>query len=192
MRHVLALLLLEGFLFAFFLRCGGCATRCCWFCHKTSVSKFQSFKFQSRGLRNLETSEPSNLSLCLCRRLLLLGDRSFARTFARPGVRVCALPADRQVAAMAESAIGADFDESLDVHRNFLAQIALDQALLLDDRANAVDLFFAEVLDLLHRLDLRFVENASRARMADPVNIGQRDVDVLLAGKIHACNTCHS
>src|ERR1035437_2907925 len=33
MRHVLALLLLEGFLLAFFIRCGGCAARCCWFRH---------------------------------------------------------------------------------------------------------------------------------------------------------------
>src|ERR1700757_2350399 len=44
MRHVLALLLLEGFLFALFLGCGGCAARCCWFGHKTSSSKFQGFK----------------------------------------------------------------------------------------------------------------------------------------------------
>jgi hypothetical protein len=32
---VLALLLLERFLLAFFLRCGG-AARCCWFCHEIS------------------------------------------------------------------------------------------------------------------------------------------------------------
>src|ERR1700733_6339380 len=30
--NVLALLLFEGFLLAFFVRCG-CAARCCWFCH---------------------------------------------------------------------------------------------------------------------------------------------------------------
>src|SRR5258708_25083485 len=33
MRNVLALLLLEGFLLAFFIRCG-CAARCCWFSHE--------------------------------------------------------------------------------------------------------------------------------------------------------------
>src|ERR1700732_3381713 len=33
MRHVLAFLLLEGFLLAFFIRCGCCAARCCWFRH---------------------------------------------------------------------------------------------------------------------------------------------------------------
>src|SRR5579871_2465245 len=129
--------------------------------------------------------------LCLCCRLLLLGDGSLARSFARAGIGMGALSANRQVAAMTESTVGADFDETLDVHRNFLAQIALDQSLGLDDRTDAVDLFFAEVLNLLHRLDLGFVENARGARMPDAVNVGQRDVDVLLAGKIHACNTCH-
>src|SRR5579872_129437 len=37
-RHVLALLLLEGFLLAFFLGCGCCAARCCWFCHESVLS----------------------------------------------------------------------------------------------------------------------------------------------------------
>src|SRR5438270_8126103 len=33
MGNMLALLLFEGFLLAFFIRCGCCATRCCWFSH---------------------------------------------------------------------------------------------------------------------------------------------------------------
>src|SRR5207248_821505 len=104
---------------------------------------------------------------------------------------MCALPANRQVAAMPESAIGADFDETLDIHRNFLAQIAFHQSLGLNDRTDAVDLFFAQVLHLLHRLNLRFIANAPRARMSDAVDVRQRDVDMLLARKIDACNTCH-
>src|SRR5579872_4335750 len=104
---------------------------------------------------------------------------------------MCALTADRKVPAVAESAIGTDFDETLDVHRNFLAKIAFHQSFGLDDRTNAVDLFFAEVLHLLHGLDFRFVENSSGAGMTNPVDVGQCDIDVLLAGKIHACNTCH-
>src|ERR1700731_5225113 len=102
-----------------------------------------------------------------------------------------ALAAHRQVAAMAESAIGADFDETLDVHRNFLAQITFDQTFRFDDRTDTVDFFFAEVLNLLHGLDLGCVENSAGARLPDAVDISQRDVDVLLARKIDACNTCH-
>src|SRR5271169_1477604 len=129
--------------------------------------------------------------LCLCRRLLLLRDRSLARPLAGTSIRVCALAPDRQVAAVAESAIGADFDETLDVHRNFLAQIALDQSFGFDDRTDAVDFFFAQVLHLLHRVDLGLVAEATGARMTDAVDVRQRDVDMLLARKIDACNTCH-
>src|SRR5579859_7147053 len=102
-----------------------------------------------------------------------------------------ALSANRQVAPMTESAIGADFDETLDVHRNFLAQIAFHQSLGLNDRTDAVDLFFAQVLHLLHGLDLRLIEDLAGAWMSDAVDVRQRDVDVLLARKIDACNTCH-
>src|SRR5215469_878893 len=154
-----------------------------------TVSRFQSFKvltFETLKLCPFETC-----LLCFRRRLLLLRDRSFARSFAGTRIGMRALSANRQVSAMAESAVGADFDEPLDVHRNFLAQIAFHQSLGLNDRTDAVDLFFAEVGNLLHRIDLRLIENASRARVADPIDIGQRNVDVLLAGKIHACNTCH-
>src|SRR6185503_15711745 len=49
--------------------------------------------------------------LCLCRRLLLIRDSTFTRAFAGARVRMSALSSDRQVAAMAVSAIGADFDE---------------------------------------------------------------------------------
>src|ERR1700757_2238608 len=104
---------------------------------------------------------------------------------------MCALAADRQVAAVAESAIGADFDETLDVHRNFLAQIALHQPFSLNDRTDAVNFFFAQVLHLLHRVDLGVIAEATGARMTDAVDVRQRDVDVLLARKIDACNTCH-
>src|ERR1700689_3975904 len=102
------------------------------------------------------------------------------------------LAANGQVAAVTESAIGADFDETLDVHRNFLAQITFHQALGLNDRTDAVDLFFAQVLHLLHGLDLSLIEDAAGARVPDAVDVRQRDVDVLLARKIDACNTCHS
>src|SRR5947209_3328830 len=115
------------------------------------------------------------------RRLLFLCDRPLARTFASAGIGMRALAADRQVAAMTESAIGADFDETLDIHRNFLAQIAFDQSFLFDDRTDAVDLFFAEVLHLLYGLDFCRVQDAVGARMTDAIDVCQRDVDVLLA-----------
>ena len=60
---------------------------------------------------------------------------------------------------MAVSAIGTDFDQPLDVHRDVFAQIAFDVAFRFDDLADAVDFVFAQVLNLLRGLDV------GRARM---------------------------
>ena len=49
-------------------------------------------------------------------------------------------------------------------------------AFRFNDLADAVDLVFAEVLNLLHRVDLGCVENACRARMADAVDVSERDI----------------
>src|SRR6202034_2680457 len=159
-----------------------------------AIHSVSGVRFQVPGLRvqiqerTPDTLDPrrdtalfSSLGLCLGRRLLLGRDRSLTRTLAGARVGVRSLSADRQVAAMPESAIGADFDEPLDVHRNLLAEIALHHPLLLDHGANAVHFLFAEVLHLLHGVHLGLIKNGSGARMPDAVDIGQPDVDVLLA-----------
>src|SRR5688572_16517801 len=55
---------------------------------------------------------------------LLLGNRALARTLARARVGLGALPAQRQVAAMAPAAVAADFNQPLDVHGDLLTEIA--------------------------------------------------------------------
>src|SRR6476660_10102304 len=102
------------------------------------------------------------------------------------------LSPDRQVPAMAVTAVGTDFDEPLDVHRNFLAQIAFHHAFRFDHLADAIDLVLAQVLDLFRGVHFGRVQNAGRARIAYAVDVGQRDVGPLVARKIDACNACHS
>src|SRR6185437_2197194 len=93
---------------------------------------------------------------------------------------------------MAEPAIGTDFDEPLDVHRNVLAQIAFDVAFALNDLTNAVDFVFVQVLDLLIGTHVGGCKNAGRTRIADTIDVGKRDVHVLIARKIDAGNACHN
>src|SRR5580704_18943404 len=88
------------------------------------VSKVQRFKVQGSPIETLKPSHLETWFLRFRRRLLLIGDRALARALAGARVGVGALSADGQVAAVTVSAIGTDFDEPLDVHRNFLAQIA--------------------------------------------------------------------
>src|SRR5581483_176875 len=68
----------------------------------------------SSGVGRRPTTDDGFLGFC--RRLLLVRDRSFTRALAGASVRVRTLPADRKVASMAKTAIGADFNEPLDAH----------------------------------------------------------------------------
>src|SRR5450759_3672649 len=60
---------------------------------------------------------------------------------ATAGTRIGArsLTARRQIAAMPQTAIGADFDQALDVQRHLAPQIAFDLVLLLDQIAQHAD-----------------------------------------------------
>ena len=84
---------------------------------------------------------------------------------------------------MPVAAIALDIDEPLDVHRDVLAQVAFDIALVLNDLADAVYLVLVQVLDLLERIDVRLVQNLERTRVADPEDIRERDPACLLRGR---------
>src|SRR5437763_8649160 len=101
--------------------------------------------------------------LCLGCGLLLVRDSTLARTLAGARVSVGALSANRQIAAVTRAAIRTDLDEALDVHGSVLAQVAFHVALRLDDLADAVDLVFIEVLNLLYGLNLGCFQNLGSA-----------------------------
>src|SRR5436190_16705572 len=92
---------------------------------------------------------------------------------------------------MTETAVGADFDEPLDAHLDFLPQIAFHKAFAFDDLADAVHLVLAQVLDLFHRIHLGLVENAGGPGLPYAVDVRERDKRPLVARKIDACNACH-
>src|SRR5271168_2483814 len=88
---------------------------------------------------------------------LLLGcDGTAARTLAGTGVGVRPLAAHRQVAAVADSAVGLNFDQPADVHLDLLAEIAFHAAFLLDGLAETVDFIFGQVADLFRVIDAGF------------------------------------
>ena len=93
---------------------------------------------------------------------------------------------------MAQAAITLDVDEALDVHRDVLAQVAFDVPFVLDYLADAVDLFFAQILDLLEGVNVCLLQNFAGARLADAEDVSECDPCLLVAGQIDASNTCHS
>src|SRR6185437_14613425 len=112
-------------------------------------------------------------------------------TLARARIRVSVLAADRQAAAMPQSAIRAHLDVTLDVQRDFFAQVALDGALFFQDLADAVDFVLTQVADLLIEVDTGPVEQRLGPRTANAVNIRQSDLGSLGGRQIYAGDTCH-
>jgi hypothetical protein len=102
-----------------------------------------------------------------------------------------ALPANRQVAAVTNPAIGLNFNQAADVHLDLLAEIALHAPFLLDDRADAVHFVFRQVANLFLPIDIGLLRNAFRAHLPDPVDRGQPDPQALLRRKINTSDTCH-
>jgi len=91
---------------------------------------------------------------------------------------------------MTESAIRTDFDEALDVHRNVLAQIAFD-------RTSASMTWRMRLTSSSARSELSSSgplwprRECARRGGADAVDVSERDIRVLVARKIDACDTSH-
>src|SRR6185436_16234947 len=113
------------------------------------------------------------------------GTDGATRALAGAGVGAGALAANRQAALVAQSAVAAEVDQALDVHRGLATQVALDGE-LGDLGAQLVELALGERLDLGVGLDARGLADLQRARLADPVDRAKRDVRVLVGGNVDA------
>ena len=104
-----------------------------------------------------------------------------ARTFARAGVGLGALAANRQAAQVADATIALDALQALEVHADFAAQIAFDDVLaVLDGVDDLRELRFVQILGADARIDLGLFEDVFRVARADAVNVAQRDIDALV------------
>src|SRR5262245_54184334 len=92
---------------------------------------------------------------------------------------------------MPRAAVAADLDEPLDVHRDLLAEIALDAALLFDDAADLAHVLFGEVLHADVGVHAGVRQNVVRALAADPVDVSEANLDALGARQIDACDASH-
>src|SRR6185312_7330362 len=106
---------------------------------------------------------------------------ALTRAFAGARVGMRPLAAHRQVAAVTVTAVGPDFDQSLDVHGGVFAQVAFHLAFSLNDMADAVDLILVQVLHLFGSVHLGLLHDALRAGVANAVNVSQRNRGVLVA-----------
>src|SRR5688572_19363106 len=126
----------------------------------------------------------------LLRHLLLAGDGA---AWSLLGARVCvrALPAHRQTPAMPDPTVRTDVHQSLDVHGDLGSQRALDAIFLLDHLSQTTDVGVGKVANALLAVDTRLGEDVDRVLAANAVNVGQANLDLLVARKIDAGNTSH-
>src|SRR5579862_6003998 len=121
---------------------------------------------------------------------LLAGDRLLG-TFASTGVGARALAVNWQTLAVTQTLVAPDLHLALDVLRDLAAQVALDLDVLVDICTKAGDLFLGEIAHSRVARDARRVAHLLRDRATDPVDVGERDLEPLLARNVDAGNTSH-
>src|SRR5260370_20146414 len=131
------------------------------------------------------------LPLCFRRRLLLIRHCAAPRSLTGAGVGMRAVASNRQAAPMPQAAVGAHLDVTLDVHRDFLAQVAFHGSLFFEDLANGADFIFAQIAYLFVKINPRAKQQRLRTSAPDAINIAESDFDSLLRPQIYSGDTYH-
>src|SRR4029077_6661333 len=122
--------------------------------------------------------------------LLLAGHRLLlALAGARVGLRP--LPVHREPAAVADPLIGADLDPAPDVGLDLAAQVTFDLVSRVDPVAELHQLFVGEAADPGVPADAGGIQRLQRPRAADAIDVGERDLDPLIAGEVHSGKPGH-
>src|SRR5688572_19714927 len=131
----------------------------------------------------------SQVPLLRPRRPALAGHAHAARPLAAAGVGLRALAPDREAAAVAKAAVGADLGQSLDVLGALAAQVPF-HLLGLDRLAKLHHLVVGQVLDVGVRIDADAGDDLARGRAADSVDVGEAHLDALVERDVYACDPC--
>src|SRR5207249_821911 len=94
--------------------------------------------------------------------------------------------------AVAEPAVAADLDQPFDVQVDLAAQVALDLVLAVDDLADSGQLLLGQVAHPRGRVDARLLTDLGGRGRTDPVDVAERDLNVLVARDVDAGDTSHS
>jgi hypothetical protein len=89
------------------------------------------------------------------------------------------LPANRETAPMAQSPVRADLHEPLDVHGYRFPEIPFNHSVPLDDIPDSHGLILGQVLHLGINVDAGLLANLGGPALADPIDIGQADLNPL-------------
>jgi hypothetical protein len=83
-----------------------------------------------------------------------------------------------------ETAVAGDVLEAVHVREHLPTQRALDDVVVVEMRGDLRDLLVREVLRAGLRPEGEVLDDLLRRRRADPVDVGQRDVEALVVGNV--------
>src|SRR6478609_4927055 len=123
-------------------------------------------------------------------RLLLAGNGAL-RTLAGARVGLGALAADREAHAVAATLVAADLDLAADVRLDLTSEVTLDLEVGLDLVAKLDQLLVTERVDPGVRVDAGGGQELLGAGTADAVDVGECDLDALVAREVDTNEACH-
>src|SRR3954454_17819295 len=123
-------------------------------------------------------------------RLLLAGNGAL-RTLAGASVGLGALTADRQALAVTAALVGADLDLAADVGLDLATEVTLDLEVGFDLVAELDQLRVAQLVDAGVRVDPGRGQHVLGAGSADAEDVGECDLDALVAREVHTNEACH-
>src|SRR5918993_3051884 len=123
-------------------------------------------------------------------RLLLAGDGALG-TLAGARVGLGALAADRKAHAVAATLVAADLDLAADVRLDLTPEVTLDLEVGFDLVAKLDQLLVTERVDPGVRVDTGGSEQLLGAGTADAVDVGESDLDALVAREVDTNEACH-
>jgi hypothetical protein len=92
---------------------------------------------------------------------------------------------------VAQALPAADLHLAADVLLDVAAEVAFDLEVLIDVGADLVDLFVGQITDPGVAIELELVGDLLGGRLTDPEDVGERDLQPLLAGDVYAGDSCH-
>src|SRR5689334_25358709 len=115
---------------------------------------------------------------------LLLPGHGLLGSIARARVGAVALTVHGEATAMPEALVAADLDLALDVGGDLAPKVTLDLQVVVDVGAQLRDLFLREIAHARVARDAHAVADLLGARAADAEDVGERDLQPLLAGDV--------
>jgi hypothetical protein len=102
------------------------------------------------------------------------------------------LSAQREAAAVPDTAIAADLDQPLDILAHLLSQLTLYDVVLVYEIPDAIDFVVSQVSGLGFSVNASLVQDLDGGGATDSEYVTERNLDFLVAWNVHTGYTGHA